>query len=246
MFKLSEIISKPVYSIYEGLFIGTIIDVCINKKTNKIRSFVVLDAEENEKNIIMVNKILNCNNDSIIIRNVSNLILNSVDNCNVINKMVYSYFGENLGKVKEVLFDKDYNVLSLETDKNISINFKNIFKIGEDVLFYNNSGKTIKISNYRPRIQLDNVESIKVNILNKEESTKIKSIGNETVEKNKTLTLPTKIAQNPNFLLGRKASISIKNDLGEFIIKKGEFINEKTIAKAQLCNKIYELSICAN
>ena len=47
MQKLSQIISKPVFSLYEGLWLGTIINVCINFSSRKIKGFFVLSSDEN-------------------------------------------------------------------------------------------------------------------------------------------------------------------------------------------------------
>ena len=52
MHKLSSIISKPVFSLFEGLWVGTITDICLNN--GKIAGFFVLSSDGSAKYITVI------------------------------------------------------------------------------------------------------------------------------------------------------------------------------------------------
>ena len=122
-----------------------------------------------------------------------------------------------------------------------------IVSVGQDAVVFS-LDKKVKISSFKPKAKfLNNVESLKVSILNeKTQSTEFAIIGDGNTVVKENLYIPKKIMQNPNFLIGRTVSDFIKTEKGEVIINRGERITEKTIAKAKIHNKIYELSCCAN
>lgn len=249
MFKLSMLISKPVYSLYEGLFLGYIYNVCFDKQNKKIAGFVVLSSDEEQKNFVSIKNILKCDCDAVITKNINCLSFENFEECKLINKTIFSIDGENLGEICELFFDENYVITSVETNKKFVCDYKCIVSCGQDAVFFHN--EKIKISNYKPKSVFDkNLPNISVGILSDIQTTqrsgsKLQFIG--AADNNiKTYSLPKKIAQNPNFLIGRVATNSIKGDDGDWIVKEGQRITERSISKAQLSNKIYELSTCAN
>lgn len=254
MQKLSEIISKPVFSLFEGLWLGTIINVNINISSKKIKGFFMLSSDEEKEYFIKSSDIESAKEDALIIKNVSKLAFVESESVNVLNKRALSICGEDCGIIRELYFDEQYNVLSLETNKGVLLPFEKVVNLGDDVVFFGYDDCKFKKSALRPKnaFSLNKIPDLKVSILNDMASksvtgAELKTIGElSSADKDLTLTIPKKIKQNPYFLLGRTASSSIKSDSGETIIKEGQKITEKSISKAQLHNLIYELSSCAN
>ena len=254
MQELSQIISKPVFSLYEGLWLGTIINVCINFGNKKIKGFFVLSSDEENSYFVKVADIETIGDDAVILKNASKLAFIDCDSVNVLNKRAISIEGEDFGLIRELFFDDDYNVLSLETNKKVLIPFDKIVNLGDDVAIIGYDNSKFKRSACKPKSVFLNGQTpeMKVTILNKVASNSVtgaelKTIGEVTNLDGQTeLTVPKKIKQNPYFLLGRTASNSVKSDTGDVIVKEGQKITEKSISKAQIYNMIYELSSCAN
>lgn len=244
MFKLSEIISKPVYSLYEGTLVGTVVGIVLNK-TKKIKAFVVLSIDEDVKSVIYKKDVFVLNENCLLIRNVSKLSENAFDETKLIGKRVLTFDGETFGNIKEVFFDENFYMLSAETSHKGVINSNAFMSFGVDACFVSFE-KKVSISRFKPKnfVSSTDLNEIKVSILNKKSESKIETIG-EAKEKNSG-SVPIKIAKNPSFLIGRKSAISIKDQNGEYIVRAGEIITEKIISKAQINNKIYELSTSAN
>ena len=245
MYKLSEIISKPVYSLFEGILVGTVVGICLNNKTKKVKAFVVLAIDEEVKSYLPLKDVYSLSENCFLIRNVTKLKNIAQTQTNLIGKKVISFCGEDFGNIKEVFFDEKFNMLSVETTLNGILNKDVFVSFGTDVSFVSFEKKVL-ISNFKPRsfIPHENTESIKVSILEEKNLNKINSIGDNPIRS--YAGVPVKIAKNPSFLLGRKCKSTIVDSKGETIVKAGEVITEKTISKAQINNKIYELSINAN
>ena len=85
MQKVSDIIAKPVYSLYEGLWIGTIIDVCINVYNNKIKGLLVLSSDEEQEYFVTSSDITSIGENAIILKNVTKLAELDCEINNLIN-----------------------------------------------------------------------------------------------------------------------------------------------------------------
>ena len=71
MHKLSTIISKPVFSLFEGVWVGTVLDICLNN--GKIGGFFVLSSDEENALFIKGKDISTIGEDIIVIKNVEKL-----------------------------------------------------------------------------------------------------------------------------------------------------------------------------
>lgn len=244
MHKLSSIISKPVFSLFEGLWVGTISDICLN--AGKIKGFFVLSSDEESTSFIAKKDIHKIGDEFVAIRNVDKLSFVNCESLNLINKRAITFDGQDLGKINEVFFDDKLNVLSVETNFGILLPNEKIASVGQDAVVFALDRK-VKISTFKPKQKIfsKDVKNLKVSILEDTRS-QLSIIEDTNDNMSKSVYIPKKIMQNPNFLIGRTAINLIKTDSGEVIIKAGEKISERTISKAKIHNKIYELSSCAN
>ncbi len=246
MYKLSEIIAKPVYSIFEGVLVGTIVGTVLENKTKKVKAFSVLSIDEETESFLSPRDIFVQSENCLLIRNVTKLKNIALAQTNLIGKKVLSFSGEDFGNIKEVFFDEKFNMLSVETTLNGVLNKDVFVSFGEDATFVSLE-KNVLISRFKPRsfISREDIADVKVSILNENNFNEIKigSIGDNSLKSYSSV--PVKIAKNPSFLLGRKCKSTIVDTKGEVIVREGEVITEKAISKAQINNKIYELSVSA-
>lgn len=245
MHKLSSIISKPIFSLFEGLWLGTILDVCF--KNGKISGFFILSSDEENFGFISKKDIHKIGDDAVVVKNLSKLSTANCERLNLINKKALTLEGEDLGKIVEIFLDNNLNMLSLETSYGIIIPSNKILNVGQDAVIFNLLENKIKISSFKPKGNLfkNDLGDITVSIMKEETGTMLATIG-EVEDLKEKPTVPKKIMQNPNFLIGRIVSNTIMSSGGEMIIKEGQRITEKVIAKAKINNKIYELSAFAN
>lgn len=110
MFNASDIIGKKVISLYECEFIGTVNNIYLNKKRNKIVIFEIINNND-EKQFLSTNDVFSLN-DAVIIKSSQNLItefefdFNSVSPV-LINKEVFSEKGSYFGRVRDIVL-KDF------------------------------------------------------------------------------------------------------------------------------------------
>ena len=246
MHKLSTIISKPVFSLFEGVWVGTVLDICLNN--GKIGGFFVLSSDEENALFIKGKDISTIGEDIIVIKNVEKLSFVSCETLNLMNKSAITFSGLNLGTINEVFFDDKLNMISIQTDFGVLLPSEKIANVGEDVVIFS-LGEKVKISSFKPRSKkkFSGAENLTVSILEENSNgVEFSVIEDKNTLINNRLYIPKKIMQNPNFLIGRTVSNFIKNENGEVIIGAGEIITEKTISKAKIYNKFFELFSFAN
>jgi sporulation protein YlmC with PRC-barrel domain len=225
MLKLTDIISKPVVSIFECKHIGIIENVLFDKSKKNVEFLIIYNEKDDIEYAINPKSIINFDN-YFLIKNTSVLCLKSdldlqLNNFeNLINKNVVNVNGESLGNVKEILIDQKFKLNSIETTKNLIISVNHILKI-EDIVLY--SQNKINIQKYKTKITFKNNE-IEVPILVQDIKPK----------------LPIKATINEKLLLNRVVYNNIYNG-SETIIKSNSIITNSVIETAKKYGKLKEL-----
>lgn len=239
MFKLSEIISKPVLSVYEGVKVGYVKNICFDEKLKKVKGFFVFnDNVENCESFVLLKNVYIVGESAILLKNLSKLTTMLPEENSPINTSVYSFSGKEAGEVNDACFDDKLNTICLKTNKEMEIKIEDVVNVGYDVIFYTDNKVKICIEKMKPKNQnFENNENIKANILElggKEQNIELKN------------ALPVRVSSSGKFLLGRRANKSILGLNNEYIVKKGQVISEKTIQTAKQHNKLNELTHSTN
>lgn len=229
---LSELLEKPILSLYEGELLGNISKVFFDKSKKKITSFEILNEEEinyclTPRHIYTVGK------HAITIKNKQNLILSlnqPTDNsCQLpINVKVYSIQGEYLGVANDYSITDKYQIENLILDNQQLINFDEIASCSNNSIVVYFSQEHINIKSFRYRIQRKTESSTKVKVLPK------------------LFTSFNKIATNPsnkkqNFIVGRVCTKDILDNQQNIIIKQNSTITDQILALASSKNKLQDL-----
>ena len=87
MSKISEIISKQVVSLYEAKFVGTVSNVVFDEKLSKLKSFIVLEENEDRELELSIKDVFYFK-DNIVVKNQDKLksIIFEAESNNPINK----------------------------------------------------------------------------------------------------------------------------------------------------------------
>ena len=229
---LSELLQKPILSLYEGELIGSIKKVFFDKSKNKIKSFEILN-EEDISYCLYPKHIYTIGKHAITIKNKQNLILSLNENSGnaillPIDVKVYSLQGEYLGIAKDYSLNEKYIIenIVLDTQHLIPINDVASCSNNSVVVYY--SQDHVNIKSFRYRIKNKSEQHDKVKVLPK------------------LFSSFNKIAPNPsngkeNFIVGRVCTKDIFDNQQNIIIKQNSTITEQILAVASNKNKLQEL-----
>lgn len=229
---LSELLQKPVLSLYEGELLGNISKVFFDKSKKKIKNFEIVNDED--INYCLSPKfIYTLGKHAIAIKNKQNLILSlnsSDENMQLlpINAKVYSIQGEYLGMVQDYTINPKYEIENLLLDNHQPINISNMASCSSNSIIVYDSNEHINISAFRYRIKHKSDNKTKVRVLPKLFSSFNKISPDPANKKN-------------NFIIGRICTKDIFDNQHNIIIKQDSTITEQTLALASSKNKLQEL-----
>ena len=119
--KLSNIIGKQIFSIFDASFLGTINDIAFDNKYTKILGFYFFDQDENEfyiktQNIYAIDDFVTIKNSSKI---SSEFLLDKP--LLPLGKTIVNIFGKDYGNLSDIEFDDKYKITSFVSNKNLSV-----------------------------------------------------------------------------------------------------------------------------
>lgn len=227
---LTELLQKPLLSLYEGELLGNIQKVFIDKNKKKIVNFEILNEDEicywlNPKHIYTIGK------NAITIKNKQNLVLAINDNANYhlpINVKVYSLQGEYLGIAKDYSLNEKYCLENLILDTPQIIPFT-------DIASFSNNSIVVYLAQ-----QPHNINAFRYRITHKSnDDNKVKGLPKLFASFNKIAPSPNN--KQDNFIIGRICTKDIFDNQQNIIIKQNSTITEQILAIASSKNKLQEL-----
>lgn len=237
MYKISNIISMPIISIYESEYFGIVYNVMIDSKYKKIKYICILNENDNIPRLVSINDVYKIGNDCIFIKNKECVTLeinheNELKNySNPINLIAYDYEGKYLGIVNDAICNSKHKIEEFIIN-NKSYNINDIFNIGNSaILIYN---KKIDVKKFKPKQKIQISPICEKVITLSTPSVKATPIE----EENKV----NKIITDFRFLTGRKLNKDVIAINGEMIAKSGTIINKDTITKASFFGKLVEIA----
>ena len=239
MYKISNIISMPVISIFESEYYGIVYNVMIDCKYKKIKYICILNEKDNIPRVIAVDSIYKIGNDCIFIKNKEcvslqlNIDQELKDYSNPINLIAYDFEGKYLGIVNDAICNSK-NKIEEFIINNKSYSISDIFNIGTSAILVNN--KKIDIKKFKPK------QLIKIPIYNE----KVITLSSPTPISNQNNTHDdthaNKIITDFRFLTGRKLNKDVLATNGEIIAKTGSTITKEIINKASFYGKLVEIA----
>ncbi len=234
MYKVSDIISTPVISLFEGEYIGIIYNIMFDYKQKKCNYACILDEKDNIPKLIKFRDIYRIGNECIFIKNQTYLDLESncdkeiEENTNPINLKVYNLNCEYIGTSHDIIIDKDYKIDKIILNNGKVINRDEIFNIGKTTIIVGNDVSIQKFKPVTKNVKIQNVEK-KVMILS-------------SLIKNEQTPPSNKIITDFRFLIGRYLSQDIVAFNGELIAKKDAVITKDIVNKASSYGKLVEIA----
>lgn len=234
MYKISDIISTPVISLYEGEYIGIVYNIMFDYKFKKCNYACILDENDNIPHLIKFKDIYKIGPSCIYIKNKSMLSLETncekeiEKNLNPINLKVFDLECNFLGTSQDIIIDDKYSIEKLILNNQKIITKEEIFNIGKTAIIIGKSKLNIK--KLRPTSKVIKIQKTqqKVTILSSPKS-------NDFIPSNKILT-------DFRFLIGRILSQDIIAINGELIAKKDAVVTKEIVNKASYFGKLVEIA----
>lgn len=254
MFKISEVISKPVYSIYEGTKVGTVSNFILDFSKKKIVGFCFVDEEMEFSCGFIASKNVFSLNEALVIKNNELTAPLSFEEQTIMNKPAISVSGEELGNVSDIFFDEKFNLISFETTKKILLPAALLVRMGQDAVFFNTLEKKFTLSKVKPKekIEINNLPEIKVSILtesipiissnySQESFANENKIEGEKQFKTKTeIQFPKKVGAF-NEIIGKTSNKTVVGLNGEVIVKDMQIITAEVYQKALKHGVLFQL-----
>lgn len=222
MSKVSELISLPVYSIYDKCKMGNIQNILFDAR--EIRYYVVYNEDNDLEYLISPQNIYGKTNRAITIKNMSSATLLQNEESvvgelfNPINTLALDTRGQVYGRVKEVEVEGK-KITRIVCEKNAS---------PSEVMYFSKDITMLKasIKDRMAHFQLD----------------KTPLVSDNRVVKVLDIAPQREIVQN-NILIGRKTTQDIVGQNGEIIIKANTTITSKLLNKIKYSGKLKELTL---
>ncbi len=224
---LSELISAQLISIYDKKNIGYVVDVLYSKNYKKINKLIIADNTEEYTKTLEVKDIYKLGEQFVLVKNDTKLIVceNNFNLCGLMNKKIIDINGKYYGKINDIEFDENWNIINLKTDtENIELN--NLLCVGEYIIL-NSKNMPKKLSNFAPKnkFKIDsksNIQNVKISPLT-----------------------PTPVRVQPNQLIGKR----LKRDFivmgNQILAHRNSVINTNLILMAKRLNVLKELELIA-
>lgn len=219
MYKVSELLGKPLLSLSEAEFLGTIGNIYFDDKMSK-GTFLMLYTADEEICFLPITKLINIDNDAAVVRNAEGLSEEATGIINPINSHAFNQDGKSMGIIKDVILD-GVKVVSFIIGEE-TVNAVNLISAGS-LLIFNDSGKPIKL---KP-------------------ATKREKIKEESVKKEVEFPVKTAFAPSYDFLIGKKLQRTILAMDGKVIAKEGENVTVDIIRDAKKEGKLVILALNA-
>ena len=236
MNKVSEIISTPVISLYEGEYIGIIYNIIFDYKQKKCNYACVLDEKTNIPQIIRFKDIYKIGSQCVFIKNKS--CLNLFTNCekeletcgNPINLKVYNLDCEYIGISNDVIVADNFHIDKIILNNGKILEKDEIFNIGKSTIIIGQNN--VSVQKFKPI-----TKSIKIQ--NKEKKVMILS---DYIKKENPTPQSNKIITDFRFLIGRVLSQDIIAVNGEMIARKNSVVTKDIVSKASSYGKLVEIA----
>lgn len=229
---LSNLIGKPIISIYNGKTEGYVKNILFDTKLNKICFLQFFDDKTQEEKLLPAKNIFNVGQDAITIKNNSVILLDTINTSNYaspVNYEVYTIEGNKVGKIIDIELENTNNVKRLILQNKTHLLTNQILQIGENIVFLKNSQNKVTVNNFKDKTKITkSKQNIKVELQNNTSLTNYQK--------------PNKLLGNYDFLIGRKNSKNIYADNGALIVKKQTKITTLVIEMVCKYGKLKELA----
>lgn len=215
MEKLSNLISKKVFSFSEGCFVGTILNVAFDERFNAA-SLIVVDDENDREHSVSYDKIV-VSDKNVFITSTSDLSPVDKQYERIIGKSVFTNKGVFCGQVKDVYLSRK-SAIGMVTDR-MSFSPSHIGVCGDVIIIGKVSTRPAEVL-FVPQKQQQQVFVMSENVIKEDAA------------------VPYRVSTDSRSLIGKMATKDIFGLNNEILLKKYEIITQKKLLEIKKHNKL--------
>jgi len=233
MKSLNEIVGLPIISVLDGQEVGKIKGVIIGPESGIVKYIVIDDSSTFQIKVVALSSILGIGDEALMVES-KDLVIDARDskevielldkNVAVVNSMVFTKKGKNLGSIKELYIEEeDGNILACKIEKDGETKF-----LSSDYIITYGKNMTIVEHSAQDKL-LESIEEIYMN--------------NELLEDEKIPNPVEEIQKNQKeFLLGREVKEKMME--GDTLLAyKGQVVTEELIKLVENAGRFLELTL---
>lgn len=239
MIKISDLLGKPLISLFDAKAVGFISNVWFDSKLVAAKTAEITsdDDEFPERSYTQI-RYMECDGDAAVIKSLAGVTsLNSsvATVSSPINRRAFNQNGKDLGTVRDVILENN------RTQKIIcekaEFTPKELLSLGDNLCIFNDTGKPIKLA--RPKVPRPTPKAAEteVNIFSAVQTPRMP----QSVTVTKTPGVPVK---DYSFLMGKPVRTPVLSG-GKILIPAGKIVDEQTIELARRENKLVQLALRA-
>ena len=228
--KLSNLIGKQIYSIYETMTVGTTCQALFNNKYTKILGFYFFDENEDE-HYIKISNIYGFG-DGLTIKNFNQISDEfPIDEMpSPLNKAILNEKGVTLGALSDIELDEKGYISAYISSSGITIPISEV-RANKDFIL---CGENLKLGNFKPKerplVKTESLDNIKVSIMRIEEPPK------ENIK-----FMPPKITVSSESFIGKIAKDDLFGQNNELLVRKNQSITPRALEVIKQHNRINQL-----
>ena len=155
--KFSNLIAKPIISLFDCTTEGIVINAIFSENIRKIKALILENVkdEQNDEYLLNVKNIFQVGQDALMIKNQTFLEVNENLESNFINPInlrVFTINGINLGTISDFELDDSFNVITYYCNDN-SFTPNQIVTFNDTLVLINTDDNEINISKFKPKIK---------------------------------------------------------------------------------------------
>lgn len=241
MYYCSDLIARPILSLYEGELLGTVDKLLFDKKMKRLL-YLEFIGENDNKFLLPTKNIYNLGKNALTIKNNTAVSL-KIDSQGFascpIGAKAFNIKGEFLGIVKEVILNDKYMTEKISFENNEVMPAEMIASCGKNtIIFYDRSSK-VDIKRFTPN---KTPKTFKTNQLVNANIMPVVAPKNEPASVVPVETQKREI-QSTDFLIGKICTKDIFNFNNELLIKAHSVVNKKNLKEINLYGKLRELML---
>jgi sporulation protein YlmC with PRC-barrel domain len=253
---ISDLLSKPIITIYEAQMVGTALTALFDKKMRRAFALLAVSDEDEDEIFYTVPLVrIEKADNALTIKNRNCVHVYKEDPLLVrcpINHSVFSTSGESKGVVRDISYDDStLEVIALITDMG-EIPASSVVSVSDSIVMIKGEGFTgaqaprkRKSAPKKPKEEKAPLPEIKAIPLVFEDAEEAE----ETPEDipfsyfAPSRYSPARIISDYSFLLGRKVLQDVYSTAGDLIIEGGTIIKAETVETARKYGKLVELTV---
>jgi len=248
MDKLSELMNKPVISLFEGENVGFVESALLDKKLKKIKCLIVNNSPDPAtRKCLPANSKLKTGSHAVVIKNRGSLgeyvPEQHLPNC-PLNAEVFDSDGNYLGLVKDCALGPDYTLAEIVLD-DAQYPADRVLSASPGTVVLWLGSPAARPKSAAPAKKTSAAAEEKTPGAGSKEQKPEQENGQEPAERHEEALLPGTIYADFSYLLGRKATEDIYNRRRERIVRRNSIVTLGTLAACKRFGKLVALARCA-